>query len=39
MSGGEAIPFIALVDGKFLITEEAKQFLSTVVPFAFDSMK
>jgi hypothetical protein len=30
MSGGTAIPFIALIDGKFNLTEEAKEFLQTV---------
>ncbi len=30
MSGGAAIPFIALIDGKFNLTEEAKEFLQTV---------
>jgi hypothetical protein len=28
--GGKAIPFIALVDGKFNLTPEAAEFLGTV---------
>ncbi len=30
MSGGKAIPFIALIDGKFSLTPEAKEFFEAV---------
>ena len=30
MSEPKAIPFVALIDGKFNLTEEAKEFLHTV---------
>jgi hypothetical protein len=30
MSEAKAIPFVALIDGKFNLTEEAKEFLQTV---------